>query len=784
MINILGLSIGLTATGLLCLYSNYELSYDQSHEKASRIYRLTHTRISEGAQQYSSATSFPELGIELKNNFAAIESIARLFNIGNEFTPVFNYDRAGNRISFSEPRVFLADSTFLKIFDLEMLNAANENPLSVKNGLIISQSLARKVFNSLDVVGEEVEWKGQGSYTITGVFADLPKNSHFDFEILASWFNVYGPRSLKRWDGFYNYLLLNEQANRKLLQEEIKGFATAYLSEYNNSRSLSSIVDLQSLSSIHLHSHLQNEHEINGDADVTYGLVIIAVFILILALINYINLSTANAIERAKEVGIRKVIGSQKSQLMWQFLLESFFIMCLSSVSAITAIQMALPYFSDWLNVDLVVLHWHRPQFWLMLITGITITTLLAGLYPAFVMARFTPISLIRRKEKSKVKGFSLRNVLTVFQFAVSLFLIAATLIVVEQTQSIKKKNTGFQKDQILVINLFELVSDLRDSTHGYKLEALKNEVLTNPAVGGATISSDVPGKQATWRGVNRSQEDEHVVSYRVRVSPDFNEVYNIPLTAGRFFKTEDGRVKRQLVVNSAWVEGVGFPSDEEAVGKFIPIGGNDYEIIGVLKDFHQISPRYDVEPMIFSMGIGHQTYMSVALNSADFQGVLTHIQNAWDKAFPSRPFHYFFLDDHFERQFEADIKTGQVISSFSILSILLACMGVFGLSTNLAYQRSKEMSIRKVLGASMLGLIQLFLKNYMILVLFASLIGLPMAYWIAEIWLNTYVFKIEVGIIYFLLPIVFMMVFTLLSTLSQSIKVAGTNPVEVLKKD
>ncbi len=314
LINVLGLSVGLAITGLLVLYADYEFSYDQSHQKSDRIYRLTHSRFSEGVEEYKNATNFPEIGLELKNNFAAIENVARLFFIGNEFTPVFNYTQAGRPESFSESRVFLADSSFLEIFDLEIIRSVNNNPLSNQNSLIISQSLALKAFNSLDVIGKELEWKGQGHYTITGVFKDLPKNSHFDFKILSSWFNVYGQTSLTRWDGFYNYLLLRENIEPQQFLLQAQQYADEYLSEYNESRELSSVLGLQPLRSIHLYSHLQNEHKINGNAELTYALVIIAAFVLVLAFINYVNFSTSKATERAKEVGIRKAIGSQRSQ--------------------------------------------------------------------------------------------------------------------------------------------------------------------------------------------------------------------------------------------------------------------------------------------------------------------------------------------------------------------------------------------------------------------------------------------------------------------------------------
>ncbi len=703
IINVLGLTIGLSAAALLTLYAYYELSYDQFHSESDRIYRLTHTRIIEGEEQYSSATSFPELGLELANNFEAIEQVARLFDVSSQFIPVFNFtDSNGHIKSFSESPVYLADSTLLDVFDLRFAHPPASNPLAKKNTLVISKSLALRVFNSTDVVGKVLEWKGLGSYEITGVFEDIPANSHVKFEILSSWFNAYGQKSLKRWDGFYNYLLLSKHADLGDVQRQAQEFSNEYLSDYNEPRGLTSIIDFQPLTSIHLNSALEGEHEINGDANITYGLLIIALFILLLAIINYINLATSRAIERAKEVGVRKVIGSRKSQLMGQFLLESFLIVCLSTILTITCIQTTLPYFNDWLDIHITFQYWSLPAFWLIAILAVILLTLASGLYPAVIMARFKPISLIKGGTNTGQKS-RLRSILLTIQFAISLFLIAGTLIVVQQVKFLNGKETGFNKDQVLVVNLFELLTDFSDSTYLPKLETLKDRLTAYSPIQAATVTSDVPGKEISWRGTNETADEQRVVSYRTRVDADFNEVYKIPLLAGRFFDQEDEKQgKYQLVVNSTWVQAMGFDSEKDAVGQKVPMG-QDHEIIGVLQDFHQLSPKLAVEPTIFTLGIGQKTYLSVALNSEVYREAINIVRNEWQKSFPDKPFEYFLLDDHFEAQLKADITASEAISSFALLSIFLACLGMIGLSTNMAQQRSKELGIRKVLGASVL---------------------------------------------------------------------------------
>ncbi|MEM9391792.1 MAG: ABC transporter permease, partial [Bacteroidota bacterium] len=591
IINILGLTLGLSATGLLFLYVSYELSYDRYHSKVDQIYRLNHTRFVEGEVQYTSATVFPEIGLELAKQFEAIEGVARMFDVASEFEPVFEYGSYGEQVTFSEASLYLADSTFLEIFDVNLIESTGENPLSQKNTLIISKSLATKVFNNTNVVGKLLDWKGMGTYEITGVFDDLPANSHMKFEVLVSWFNVYGDMSLKRWDRFYNYILVNEKADIEELASQIQQFSSEYLKEYNEPRSMGSEISLQPLREIHLTSKLQNELQPNGDKQTTYGLLAVTLLILFLAVINYVNLATSKAMERAKEVGIRKVIGSLKAQLIGQFLLESFLLIFVSTVLAITATQLIIPHLNQWLEVSIVVDYWSRIDFWLAILISVIFLTMTSGLYPAFIMSSFRPITLVKGIGKSN-KKFGLRSLLISFQFAISLFLIVCTIIIYSQVSLVSNQDTGFRKDQVLVINLLELLTDFRDSTYEGRLETFKYRLKAYETIEAATVTSQVPGKKSTWRGTESTRNESRVVSYRTRIDPDFAHVFNIPLVAGRFFIPEDERSsQRYMVVNESWVKATGFSSEDDAIGQITDMGV-DYEIIGVIEDFHQISPK------------------------------------------------------------------------------------------------------------------------------------------------------------------------------------------------
>ncbi|MEM7110445.1 MAG: ABC transporter permease, partial [Bacteroidota bacterium] len=401
----------------------------------------------------------------------------------------------------------------------------------------------------------------------------------------------------------------------------------------------------------------------------------------------------------------------------------------------------------------------------------------------AFIMSSFKPISLVKGIGKSNNK-FGLRSLLISFQFAISLFLIVCTIIMYSQVSLVSSQETGFRKDQVVVINLLELLTDFSDTTYAGRLETLKDRLKAFEIIKAATVTSQVPGKKSTWRGTERASNESSVVSYRTRIDSDFAEVFNIPLVAGRFFTTEDEQnAKRYMVVNESWVKATGFSSEDEAVGQIADMGV-EYEIIGVLADFHQISPKYAIDPAIFTLGQGHRSYMSIAFKAESYQQVLQAVEQEWKRSFPDRPFKYFFLDDHFEKQFKSEARMSEAVSAFTLFSLFLACLGLVGLSTTIAYQKVKELGIRKVLGASVFDLLKLLSKGYLILVFFGSAVGLPLAYMVMDYWITGYAVKVQLSLIHFGLPVATVMLLTLLSTLSQSVNAAIKNPTDSLRQE
>lgn len=786
LINITGLAIGIAAAALLILYVSYQLSYDRFHSKADRIYRLNHTRFIDGEKQYTSATVFPEIGLEIAQRFEAVEQVVRLFNIASEYKPIFSFETENGEIDqFTEYPVYLVDSTFVDIFDLQFVHGEAGSALKGKNDLVLSRSLALKVFGHSDIVGKTLDWQGMGSYRITGVFEDLPANSHMQFNILVSWFNVYGERSLRRWDGFYTYLLLKDGREVDKLVQPVQQFASQYLGKYNEERGMDSKISFQPLTKIHLTSRLQNEFKLNGDQQVTYALLVIALLVLFLAIANYINLSTSKAVERAKEVGVRKVVGSTKGQLVLQFMMESFCLVLIAVTIAITCLQLFLPYFNSWQQVQLDLFQWNMTEFIVFGSSLVLFLTLAAGFYPSLFLSHYKSISLVKG-EKNNHRKFSVRDLLMAFQFAVSLFLVALTAIIVKQVEFISEKDTGFRKEQVLVINLLELLSENNNDTlYSHRLEVFKDNLLRYNEIQATTVTSGVPGRKSLWRGVSfNAGQATGIVTYRTRVDKDFLSVFDIPLVAGRFFyKGDEKSEKLRVVANEALIHSMGFVSAEASLGHSISTR-MDSEIIGVLRDYHQVSPRYAVDPAFFTMGQGHKSHFSIAFDAQDYQRVLSIVESNWKKSFPSKPFTYFFLEDHFEKQFGADERTREALSVFALLSLFLASMGLIGLSANMAQNRLKEMGIRKVLGASIADLLRLLSRGYVLLLTLGALVGLPLAYWVARHWLEQFAIRIDITTWYFVLPLGLMLVLSLIITLSQGWQVVNKNPVDSLRNE
>ncbi|MTI19627.1 ABC transporter permease, partial [Fulvivirga sp. RKSG066] len=494
-VHIIGLTIGLLATSLLILYVDYEYSYDKHHQKSSQIYRLTHTRVIDGEPTYTKASVFPELGIELENAITSIESSARLFPVAAEFHPIFTFENElGKPSNFTEKDIYLSDSTFLKIFDFKWIGSSNNDALSKPNQIIVSKSLALRVFGKTDVVGNQLNWRGMGTWQISGVFEDWPPTSHLHFDMLASWVPVYGKQSLHRWDGFYTYILTTPLDNLEELKQEVKLFSKQYLASHNEQFNVSSDIGIQPLIDIHLSSNLNNEFELNGNREIVHGLFIMSIAILLIAVFNYINLATSAVSQRSKEVGVRKIVGSKTKEIRAQFLIESFCLVLFSHLLCLLLLQLIVPAFNQKMGVEIDLYKWlSTPQFWSAFLGSTVLITLLTGSYPALLMSRIKAINLIAKITSQNRKKTSLRSVLMTTQLAMAILFSMLAIVAYFQVDFITNKSLGYNKE-ILVVKSMELITDNNDSTFVNRIESLKNELSDFNDIGNATLTSHIPG--------------------------------------------------------------------------------------------------------------------------------------------------------------------------------------------------------------------------------------------------------------------------------------------------
>jgi len=744
-IHIFGFTVGLYATALLLFYVHYEYSFDKHHQHAKNIYRLTHTRIIDGEPTYTKASVFPELGMELQRELTSIKSSARLFTVASEYQPIFSYEsKDGTTKQFSESDILLADSTFTKIFDFSWVDGGRSTALNEPNELIVSKSFAFRAFGRTDVTGTQITWKDMGTWTITGVVDDWPENSHLHFDVLASWLKIYGEQSLKRWDGFHTYLLTKPIKDHQQFEDEVNAFSKKYLSSYTDSRSIESYIGIQRLTDIHLKSNLSNEFEINGNRDIVRGLLIMAFAILLIAIFNYINISTSSATHRSKEVGIRKIIGSGSGQIGMQFFIEAFCIVFFAHILTLFLLNISLPIFNQWISSNINLNQWLTSfDFWAFFIANVLTITILSGGYPALLLSRFKALGLVIKSRSTK--SFSLRSFLISAQFCFAILFSILAIIVYAQVNYITKKDLGFNKE-ILIINSMELISDNNDTAFVSKMQTLKHKLTSYSDLEDATLTSHIPGVVNNWVGqIGTVSGDELLNTERIRVDGDFIGTYDLTLLAGRFYKPEDEEHPlQQVVINRKLAESLGFQKPSDAIGSSLAVFNGAVSIIGVIENYHSQSPKQDIMPSFYTLGPGHKSFLSIKINSENKERAVSTARDSWKEFFPDKPFNYFFIEDQLAEQYLADKRLTAALGNFAILAIFLACLGLFGMSNFVTNQKRKELGIRRVFGASYAQILILLSRKQLILLILSALIVTPIALYIAESWLT----------IHFIIPI------------------------------
>jgi putative ABC transport system permease protein len=789
VINIFGLALSIAACLLIVLFVVDELSFDKHFSKANQIYRVT-TVGKLNQQPVEIPLSGAPVGAQMKKDFPEVLEATRMGHVGGSLTLKYS-DK-----TFKEEKYTFVDADFFKVFDFPFIKGNSQVALPEANTMVISDEAAKKYFGDAEPVGKVLQVKGmEKPYKITGVISKMPANTHFHYDLLLS-MGVREANSTE-WlvSNFYTYLLLKEETDFRKLEAKLPGmlqrhaeselkkyFGMGFADFFKAGNDLKYL--LQPLTAIHLNSHLEVEHEGNGNRAHVYIFSAIAVFILLIACINFMNLSTAGATKRAKEVGIRKVLGSDKKKLVGQFLWESVFLTFLALALAMVMISVVLPVFNELSGKTLSLYFLFSPALLAGLLFFGVLAGILAGSYPAFYLSSFQPIAVIKSGglagklfSGTWLPDFRVRSVLVVFQFSIAIVLLVGTVVGYQQLIYMQHKELGYNKEQVLILH------------ETYNLGSINNEALfkeklkQNPQVLGVSISHDMPlqkgGASVIMPKDNRKAS---VVMREYGVDYDYLATMRMRLIQGRFFSEKFATDSSAALLNEAAVLALGWEKDP--IGrKFFDNRNNELHVIGVLKDFHYEKVDQKIGPLFMRLGNNYGA-MAVKIKTDDIAGLLASVKETWNNFTPEAALSYSFLDERFAEAYRTDQRLSKIVAIFAGLAIIVACLGLFGLVTFTAHQRTKEIGVRKVLGASISSIMLLLSKDFLKLVLVANIIAWPLAWWGMHQWLQDFAYRMDINWWIFALAGLAAVVIALLTVSFQALKAALANPVNALRNE
>jgi len=789
-INIIGLSMGIGCFIMISMFVIDELSYDRYHEKAERIYRINSDVIF-GGTEMSMAVSSDPMGEVLKSDYPEVEDYVRFYASNGA-----KLIKKGNEY-INESAVAHADSTLFKVFTLPTIIGDTKTALSNPNTVVITQTAANRYFGSPELaIGQLLETDDNEStlYKVTAIIEDMPRNSHFNFDFFFSMANVdYGFGNYLSHN-FHTYVLLKEGLNYKAFNKNFKEIINKYLlPQAAQFMEISSMDDFEAsgnkleyslmpLTDIHLHSSRGVELSVNGNIQYVYIFSAAALFILLIACINFMNLTTARSSGRAKEVGIRKVLGSEKKALIGQFLTESTLIAILALFVGLLFVWLSLGWFNGVSGKEMSMASILSPKFLIFILVLPFIVGGLAGTYPAFFLSSFQPIKVLKGKLSSGSNKNTLRNFLVVFQFATSIILIVGTIVIYKQINHIQNSNLGFNKEQVVVVNNFGLSRETRQS--------LKNEIEQLTEVTSASFAGYLPVGSSSRSDTTFSTETVMTESNGFNmqywnIDYDYLETIDMEMKAGRNFSRDFGSDSTGIILNETAVKLAGFTNP---IGEKLYTTDGDgsleaHTIIGVVKNFNFASLRENVGALCFQLG-NNSWETAYRFSTTDVSGLLTTIENKYKAAAPGMPFKYEFLDEAFDNMYRQERRVGTVAMSFAILAIIIACLGLFGLATYIAEQRTKEIGIRKVLGASVTNIVKMLSTDFVKLVMLAFIIATPIAWWFMDQWLQDFAFRIDLNWWIFAITGFVALLVALITLSFQAIRAAIANPVNSLKTE
>ena len=794
LLNIFGLAIGIACCLLIFQYVAFERSYDKFENKADQIVRLRLDSYQQGKLQWKSATSYPAFGPTMKNDFPEVENFCRL----HDADLVLSNDQ--RNVKFKEEKGYYADPSFLDMFNIQLIKGNQKFALDGPEKILLSENTAKKYFGNEEALGKKLVFRDpqfSRTFEVTGVFKELPANSHLIINHLASYATL---ASIVRQDGdtsnstetsfgwydFYTYLQLKKGTDIKKFESKLPAYCDRYMNsrDWAKKNNVRAEIHIIPLTDIHLYSNYNQEAEANGNGQSVSFLFMIAFFIIGIAWINYINLATARSMERAREVGVRKVLGALRKNLVGQFLVESFLLNLFAFVFALGIVFLLTPWFNQLTGRSTHAGFSLPANYWLGFIAMFLSGSFLSGIYPAFVLSGFQPMYVLKGLFKSSQGGIVLRKGLIIGQFATAVVLIAGTIIVFQQVSFMRKQKLGADINQTLVL---DGANSIGDSLYQNSFQPFKNDLLKIADVKNVATSSSVMGKEIYWtNGASRLGADNKgaVTLYNLGIDYDFIPSFGLELKDGRNFSKEYKTDERGILLNENAARLLGFEDMSKAINENIVSAGDTVKILGIVANYHQQGLQKAIDPMIFRLAPNNRNAYSVKITTGNIQATIATIEKTWNKHFPSDPFNYYFLDQLFDQQYKADKQFGNVFGLFAFLAILIACFGLLGLSAFNVLQRTKEIGIRKVLGSSVRNLLYILSKDFLKLVLISFILAIPITWLIMHNWLEDFAYRINIQWWVFALAGIVSFLIALVTISFQAIKAALANPVKSLRSE
>lgn len=783
LINVFGLTLGIASCIFITIYIHDELSYDRFNTKADRIYRMNEFIETEGSGERSSSVPFP-VGPTLAEEYEnLITSQVRFFDFQSPTLLIANRDDAEKE--FNEPHVLFVDSTFFQIFDYEVIKGNKETALQQPNAVLLTESAAKRYFGDEDPIGKFLRIEGRQELMVTAVMADPPRNAHFQFEFLVSFStlkNFFGGQYPQNWywNPCWTYLLLKEGVQPTEVSQHFPDFIQKFFPEFIRGDTK---LGLQALTDIHLKSDLEFELEANSSEQNIYVFTIIGLVILFIACMNFMNLSTARSAKRAKEVGLRKTLGGERQQLIFQFLFESLIISFVAILLAVAAGVVLLSYFNALAEKSIGYDIFLQPVILLSLTAIFIIVGIGSGIYPALVLSSFVPAKVLKDSQAKGGRGAMLRKILVVAQFSLSIIMIISTIIAIHQLDFLRKSDTGFDAEQIVYVSA--LRTPMNRMYPGFKKELEQREDIVSMSGVLDVVGSKHQGDNYRFEGMDKAK-----LFSVIWVGHDFFKTFDLDILEGRPYdetKTTDDSLA--LIVNEAMVKQMGWKMDE-AVGK--PFDYNQYhgEIVGVVEDFNFVSKHKVIEPLVIQLRSLPRhfnfelKYIAIKLNSQDLKGTVAAIEQKWKELAPGRPFDYFFLDQELDKLYKDEEKLGKVAGIFSGLAVVVACLGLFALASFIAEERKKEIGIRKVMGSSVGQIVLLLSVDFSRLIALAFILSCPIAWYTVNHWLNSFAFRVDINGMIFIAVGLATFAIALLTTSYRALQAAFANPIKTLRHE